>query len=132
MRLDLDCVRDVLLAVEACDFSEFTNIEKLAKVLPGYSEEDLWYTCLKLGEGDYLSLLTIEIPGSYRPGVKAVVDLTYQGHEFLNTIRDGVRFQKAKRIAGGLKDFSLSALRTISEGIAAAAITATLQRGDLL
>lgn len=127
MRLDPDCVRDVLLAVEACPFTETLTTEKLSIQLPVYPEELLWYTCLKLSEGGYLTLVTMDIMRSYRPGIKCIVDLTYQGHEFLDSIRDTERYKTVKKVAESARNFSLAAIKEISEGISSAAITAALQ-----
>lgn len=128
MILKPDCIRDILLAVESCPFSEHLNLNKLESLLPDHSYEDLWYTCLKLEEGGYLSLMTTTPPmRSYRPGIKCIIDLTYQGHEFLNSVRDPKRWQKLKGVADGLKDYSLSALQAIAEGMTSAGISAVLQ-----
>lgn len=127
MILKPDCIRDILLAVEACPFSEYLNLDKLDAMLPDHSYDDIWYTCLKLEEGGYLSLMTVTVSMSYRPGIKCIIDLTYQGHEFLNSVRDPKRWQKLKCVAEGVKDYSLSALQSIAEGMTSAAISTTLQ-----
>ena len=127
MLLNPDCVRDVLLAVEGCEFEEYLNLDKLSAKLPEYSQEDLWYTCLKLEEGGYLNLVTVDPMRSYRPGIKCIVDLTFKGHEFLNSVRDSARWKKLKTIAGGIKDYSLSAIQAIAEGMTAAGIPMLLQ-----
>ena len=127
MILKPDCIRDVLLAVEACPFSEYLNLDKLDAMLPDHSYDDIWYTCLKLEEGGYLNLITDTIPMSYRLGIKCIIDLTYQGHEFLNSVRDPKRWQKLKNVAEGVKDYSLSAIQAIEEGMTSAAISTTLQ-----
>lgn len=88
MELNPDCVRAVLLAVEACPFNETLNVEKLAAQLPDYSEEDIWYTCLKLKEGNLIDVETFPVVMSVMPGIKAIKCLTYNGHEFLAKIRD--------------------------------------------
>ena len=48
MTLNPDCVRDVLLAMEQCEFGEHHTIASLHEDLSQYSEEELCYTCLKL------------------------------------------------------------------------------------
>ena len=120
MKLNPDCVRDVLLAVESCPFEQVLNLETLSASLPDYSENDLCYTCLKLDEGGYLTLVSIDNMRSYRPGIKCIVDLTYQGHEYLNTIRDPKIWSKAKAAAQSLGNFSLKTLGLIAQEIAKA------------
>ncbi len=118
MKLNPDCVRDVLLAVESCPFNQTLNIETLSATLPDYSEDDLWYTCLKLNEGGYLTLISVEIMRSYRPGIKCIIDLTYQGHEYLNTIRSPKIWSKAKAAGQHIGNFSLKTLGLIAQEIA--------------
>lgn len=122
MKLDLDCVRDILLNIETLGFYETTNPDKLHQALPQYSTEDLTYTCLKLGEGGYITLVTFSILGSYQPGVKCVIGLTYQGHEFLEKIRPKTVWAK---IQGALKNtgsFSFDVISKVAVGVLTEAV----------
>ena len=47
MRLDIDCVRDVLMAVEQKGFGQSYTISNLHDLLD-YSSDQIEYTCLKL------------------------------------------------------------------------------------
>ena len=47
MELNLDCVRDILLTVEKNPFGKRMNLSSLNAELPKYSQEQLWYTCIK-------------------------------------------------------------------------------------
>lgn len=127
MVLDPDCVRDVLLVVEECNFGERLTLTTLKERLPGYTEEMLWYTCIKLQEGGYLDLMTFPASRHPLPLIKQIKDLTYSGHEFLNIIRSNNNWVKAKVIAKKAGAFSLKALAEIAQSVAAAAITAALQ-----
>lgn len=127
MVLNPDCVRDVLLCVESCGFGERMNLTRLHEKLPDYTEEDLWYTCLKLEEGGYLDLLTILSLKMTMPSIKQINDLTYSGHEFLNTIREDSNWGKVKGIAKKAGVFSLKTLGEIAQEVAKAAVNSALQ-----
>lgn len=127
MKLDHDCVRDILLAVEDCGFDERINLNTLEQKLPTYPEEQLWYTCLKLEEGGYLELITVPMIRMPMPGIKQIKGLTYQGHEFLDSIREKKNWEKTKHVAQKAGVFSLKALSEIAKNVASAAVIAALQ-----
>ena len=127
MVLSPDCVRDVLLAVEACGFGERITLDALQDKLPAYAEEDLWYTSIKLWEGGYLDVMTVSAIGMPIPGVKQINDITYVGHEFLNTIRDTDNWGKIKSVSKKAGITSLKALAKIGTDVASAAIASALQ-----
>lgn len=54
--------------------------------------------------------------------------MTYDGHEFLNEIRDGKRWNKVKSITTAIRNYSLSAVSSIAEGVTNAAISAFLSK----
>lgn len=129
MKLNIDCVRSVLLAIEnleygeVCNFSDFLSKPELY----GYQENDVQYTCQKLLEAGYIKAL---IAHSLRQPefVARVSDLTYSGHEFLNTIRKDTLWEKTKNIAKNIGISSLSGLSEIGKQLASSAITDALQR----
>ncbi len=127
MVLDSDCVRDVLLAVENCSFGERITLNFLEEKLPDYSEEQLWYTCIKLNEGGYLDVLTVDMLRMPLPGIKQINGLTYQGHEFLDTVRENKIWAKTKDLAKRSGVFSLKLLGEIAQSVASAAITSALR-----
>ncbi len=127
MVLNPDCVRDVLLCVEHCSFGERMNLAKLQERLPDYTEEDLWYTCIKLEEGGYLDLMTAQYLRMPLPSIKQINDLTYSGHEFLNTIREQGTWDKVKGVAKKAGVFSLKTLGEIAQEVAKTAVTSALQ-----
>ena len=58
----------------------------------------------------------------------AINYLTYSGHEFLERIRDEKRWGKVKGILNTVRDYSLSAISAIAEGVTSAAITSYLSQ----
>ena len=85
MRLDIDCVRDVLMAVEQKGFGQSYTISNLHDLLD-YSSDQIEYTCLKLSEAGYLDITTVQMTQKTTPGIYSVNELTFQGHEFLSNI----------------------------------------------
>lgn len=127
MILNSDCVRDVLLTVESCGYGEHLRINALVEKLPTYSSDEVSYSCLKLQEAGYLGVLTTRSLGSTMPIVVEIQDITYSGHEFLNTIREDKNWSKIKDAAKKAGVFSLKHIAQIGEAVAAAAIQSALQ-----
>lgn len=119
MKLDPDCVRDILLEIEKLDFNETTNPYKLHDVLSDYTVEQLTYTCLKLGEGEFITLILIDPMGGYQPGIKCVVGLTYKGHEFLEKVRPKPAWDKVLSAAKGVGTFSLDVMAKVAVSVLA-------------
>lgn len=127
MTLQPDCIRDILLAVESCDFGVRLSLDSLQTALPQYTEEELWYTILKLHEADLLDATVVRMMGMKMPGIKSINDLTYNGHEFLNAVRGDKTWDKVKDVAKTAGTFSLKSLMDIGKAVASAAINAALQ-----
>lgn len=135
LKLNMDCVRDVLLCVEentglrkACYFvdlglSEATKFLGTSSELQKYQEElnkkysndELLYHvqyCVKTG------LIKADNTGF---GERIEVrDLTPYGHEFLSNIRDQGNWAKTKEIGGKVGAFGLNMVAKIAEGVATA------------
>lgn len=101
MKLDKDLVRDIL-ALEADDKNPF-GMKDLS--FADHSQEEVAYHVCILAEGGFLTAMDLSSNDGYdwRPR-----RLTYDGHEFLDTIRDGKVWKLTKDTAkkagvGGLK-----------------------------
>lgn len=124
MKIDNDCVRDLLLTIE-----KVTNYKSPFDYYGVKSK----YETLSSHEGDKLSyhlryLIMADIlftPDGFhgkKPG-EFHVDLTPKGHEFLNTIRDGKVWSKTKELIGEACSFSLKIVSATAEGVAKAYLT---------
>lgn len=133
MKLDLDCVRDLLIYVEQFDCLDeelkwqYLDIEEIFEEFPHkgkYSNKQIVYTILKLSEAEIIT----ETHQSAGDGIYylAITSLTYFGHEYLEKIRDEERWKKVKKIGHAVKDFSIEAIGAIAEGITSAAISKQL------
>lgn len=124
MKLNLDCMRDILLVMESLELNHRLSFRDLIRKLPTYSQDVLQYSCAKLYEARMIDATAVNLNGLSTPYIAELVDITFPGHQFLEKIRDDERFSKTKSIASSLRDFSLSAIASIAEGVSSAAISA--------
>lgn len=107
MKLNPDCVRDILLTVE--DLTgynrSFTYPSKDCFRLQQYTSDEIMYHFCQCGKFDF-----IEIESTIDDAFE-IHDLTPTGHEFLADIRNDSFFRKVKNIC---KELGLSSLKDIS------------------
>ncbi len=97
MKLNIDCVRDVMLCIEEnLSYNSEWTIDKLSDYLPEYSEDELSYTCYKLYEAELLNVMVVRIAGYVEPQVARIQSLTFSGHEYLENIRSPKIWQETK------------------------------------
>lgn len=117
MKLNPNCVRDVLLELEKLPYQESSTITKLSAVLSDYSEDEISYTCFKLSEANYIDITvgkSINAPG---PVIRSINDITYKGHEFLNNIHSDTVWNDVKTIGSKIGASSISAFTQIATGV---------------
>ena len=122
MKLNPDCIRDILLTVENNEFGNHLTLTKLCEKIPNYTNEEIHYACLKLYEGAYLDLTTLNIMNQTMPAIRSINDLTFQGHEFLDSIKVDSNWNKTKDVAKKVGSFSLNTLKDISAQVIAEVI----------
>lgn len=121
MRIDNECIRDILFAIEKesttsspCYISSKNNIERLKK----YDEEKLSYHLRYLRMKQMIYNPDQMAPYGY--------DLMPSGHEFLSNIRDDSNWNKIKSVSSNIGFASLKIVSAIAEGVATAAINQQL------
>lgn len=121
MRLNNECVRDLLLAIEEnLGISDKVSIDDFE--LPNYSDDELTYTALKLIEAGFINGDSSKmIDGSIFVYVSS---LTWDGHKFLDNIRDNEVWSKTKSIVSKFSSVSLG----IISNVAAQVITALIKQ----
>lgn len=112
MKFNVDCARDVLLAIEEMDFEQVLYFKSLITKLPNYSEDELAYTCLKLAEANFLNIVTKKLNTSAL--VVRINDITYEGHQFLANIRSNSVWEKIKSKAVALGSVSVPVLQQLA------------------
>lgn len=127
MRLNPDCVRDVLFAIEDLSGPDsFIASDELAntKFLHNkYSEDEIVYHIRQLDWAGY-----IKTPNKNRTidGIYFVNDLSPLGHEFISDIRKDTNWNKVKSISKEVGTETLSSLKSIAEGVISAAIKTSI------
>jgi len=131
LKLNLECIRSVLLTLE--DKLVFTvkegsleknclSLNQLCDVMPDYSKPDIFYSLYNLDQAGYVNISVRWASGEVYSCI--VSGMTYSGHEFLEEIRDSSKWGKVKSAASAVRDYSLSAISSIAEGVTSAAISA--------
>ena len=123
MRLNPDCIRDILLDVERK--STFDNdVQYLGpddiQALSKYSYNEIMYHIRQCSENNFF-IGKVEY---YMDGGCTIIDLSPSAHEFLANIRKDTNWNKTKSIAKTVGSFSITALKEISVQVIASAISA--------
>lgn len=140
MRLDIDCIRDILLCVEentglrrCCFFldSGLTSVEEFlsdaAEPQPDYQQplSDKYGNDTLIYHVHYCLNSGLLERSQQSSAYKILIhDLTPQGHELLAKIRDNKQWTKVKHGLTAVRDYSLSAISAVAEGVTSAAISA--------
>lgn len=142
MKLNPDCVRDVLIYLEEnliiyrgeynrimrneIKWRQLYEDETLNKK---YLIEDIQYTILCLGEARMI--VNEDRPGGENRGIIGldIQDITWAGHELLANLRGEKLWEETKTIADSLGTFSIKALSTIASAIMNAKINQHFQGG---
>ena len=114
MKLNYDCIRDIMLYLE--ENLELNNIVYLENIKIDYSDNDIKYSILKLEEIDYIKARIIKADGVAI--LDAIIfDITFYGHEFLNTVRPKTVWENTKEISTKIGVNTLSSLTQIASQI---------------
>ena len=113
MKLNPDCIRDILFVVE--EYSTYSNDvseDKLyEKLVPKYSQEEILYH-VRQCEHSGLFLNVQHYFGGF-----SIQDLSPYGHQFVNDIRQDTNWNRTKDIAKNVGSFSLDVLKDISSQV---------------
>lgn len=145
MKLNYDCVRDVLLELEenltieevSYDLGEgeeteltfsFIDIKRLAAFerLKKYSKKDICYSVNKLNEAGYIS--AEPIPGDDLSDY-LISDITYVGHEFLQSIKSDSVWNHVKDVSKKAGAMSFPVISSIASNILSQIISKTIGMG---
>ncbi len=122
MKLNLDCVRDVLIVLEDTENMDNTGnlelieINDIENALPDYERKELLYTLRHLIEEHYINGEIISSCGE--PDIYEIDDLSWKGHELLKNIRNKPVWEKVKQKAlSHVGTVSISVLSALAESI---------------
>ena len=115
MKLNPDCIRDILLYMEEATYGEEICPNQLYNALQNYSHDEINYSVLKMHEARFINA-TIEkyIDGSTE---FVLLDITYSGHQFLSNIRESKIWNGVKSIAGKIGATSMEAFTQIASNV---------------
>lgn len=108
MKLDIDCVRSVLLELETFPIGRY-QVSSFKNSISQYGEENVLYTLVKLAEAKYINANYARTLDG-RPCIDAVYDISFPGHQFLEKIKsDSVWNDNVKPVLAqvGTKSFDV-------------------------
>lgn len=120
MRLNPDCLRDVLLIVESSSaFDKIVTMDDFQQSpsFDSYNVDTWLYHIRQASQADLLDGTEFTMDGLF-----LIKDLTPRGHEFLANIREEHNWSKTKHIATKVGSFSISALSSIATNVVASSI----------
>lgn len=126
MRLNPDCIRDILFYVEEnAGYSEmipfYTNLERFnIKLKNDYPADVILYHLELCEEYGYLTIY------SHTMGAINVKRLSVSGHEFLENIRQDTNWNKTKEVAKSAGSTSIEILSNIASNLITALISKKL------
>lgn len=97
MKLKIECVKDVMEELESLPIGAHT-LASFSKSIEKHGAEDVLYTIVKLSEAKYINENHMRTMDG-RPHIGSVFDLTFAGHEFLNSIRTPGVWERLKEAA---------------------------------
>lgn len=116
MRLNPDCIRDILFTVEEktgfASYMMYSAKDNNFPLLSKYSREEVLYHIKQLELSGLLTKVSW-----YLNGGCMIHDLSPLGHEFLADVRSDTNWNKTKDIAKTVGSTSLSAIKEIATNV---------------
>lgn len=111
MKLNLDCIRDILLIVEEFDDVDINEMNyKGYKFLCDYDYEELCYHLEQCYMYDFFVVYDMRLDFSFK-----IVGLKPKGHEYIANIRDKKNYTKLKKAA---EQLGITSIATFGEYVA--------------
>lgn len=120
MKLDPDCMRDVMLLAESAPYDRKLPLGDILDSLPKYSDDTVKYTVIKLEEAGFLDVFITNFEG--KKDIISIDDVTYQGHQFLADIRDDGIWRAIKAVGEKLGATSVHGFTQIASGVITALV----------
>ena len=117
MKLNPDCIRDILITVESAEYGTAYTLPRLSDKLLHYSTDELNYHCLKLMEAGFIKGDSVDVAKSYIPEISRIYDLTFSGHQFLANVRSDNIWNGVKSVGLKIGSVSLEALTQIASNV---------------
>lgn len=125
MKLDPDCIRDVLMVVEDnATVDTWVDTKAFTELAKKYGGPAVSYHVRQADWAGLFSKMEKFIGGGF-----IIQDLSPQGHEFLANIRQDTNWNKTKQIASKVGSTSLSTLTTVASSVISDLIQKNLHLG---
>lgn len=119
MKLNQDCVRDILLELEKkldLNTQLFKNDLLMFSSYEKYGEKDFFYTLLKLTEAGYLNAKITA--GANNPVFSVnISSISWEGHKFLDSVRDNEVWKQTKSIISKFSSVSITTIENIASNV---------------
>lgn len=129
MKLNSDCVRDTLIYIEEhLQMNEYNRIKEISLLsitkglIDKYEENDIGYTVFQLIDANFIKG-NINTPGRNNKVVANIYDITWTGHDLLNSIRPQPVWNAVKQNATNLGIKSIRGLASLAGNIVNAVAT---------
>nr|DAP60467.1 MAG TPA: Transcriptional regulator, MarR/EmrR family, emrR, transcriptional regulator, DNA-binding [Caudoviricetes sp.] len=125
MKLNIDCVRDVLLELETFTLGSYDS-DSFIKSIEKYGNDNVTYSLAKLTEAGYINAKYSRTMDG-RPHFDDLYDITFSGHEFLEKIRsDGIWNNNIKPVLSQVGSKSFDMIIQVSTSIISSLISKQL------
>lgn len=117
MKLDKECVRNVLLTLESLNKDVALTSDNYAEfpLLSSYDLETVSYTLKRLDEAGFVNVKFFPVLSGDDPF--RATSLTWAGHQFLDNIRDDGVWKETKKVASKVAGVSLPILSEIATSV---------------
>ncbi|MGG0756699.1 DUF2513 domain-containing protein [Brevibacillus laterosporus] len=117
MELKHDCVRNILLTLETFEYDEILSLRNYTQkpLIADYDDVDIVYTCEKLMEAGLINGHIKRLSGNniaFR-----INDITWEGHQFLDNIRDDSIWRETKQVSSKVASASLGILSDVASSL---------------
>ena len=115
MKLNHDCVRACMLYLEK-NLGLKSRINLVGVRLKGYSDDDVLYSFIKLSEAGFINGKP-QASGNNPAYVFITTSITYEGHKFIDSVRDDKVWSATKKISSKVASISIEMLITIATNV---------------
>lgn len=115
MKLNHDCVRECMLYLEE-NLDMKSRINLVGVHLKGYSDDDVLYSFIKLSEAGFIN--GKPQPAGNNPAyIFITTSITYEGHKFIDSVRDDKVWSATKKISSKVASVSINILTDIATNV---------------
>jgi hypothetical protein len=116
LKLNHNCVRDLLLiAEEKLEYGSFLDVNDVS--IKDYLPEEVLYSADKLYEAGFINAHKATYLGSGGIPSIRITSLTWDGHKFLDNIRDDGVWKNTKNIVSKFSSVSLGVVNNVASQV---------------